>query len=236
MARIPPPGWGKDELSNYLETARQNQFATFANMSADVTDLACIDAIIIQFAGQEANPVLPALLLMRAHATYRVSSSLAMAGQLYEVHAQHRSAVESVGYAMHIGSDLQRAEAWMRRHDSDAHKKAVRQEFAGDRIKASIGTSFPALSNVYSRLYDDAIDYGAHPNERGFSANLLVERVGGSRQMAQISLQSNPKMIGSILRRTAQVGIFVARAIDSMYPGAFSAETKAELATIMKRY
>ncbi len=38
-----PPGWGKDPMSEFIENARQNTFATFVNSKSDYKRLLDID-------------------------------------------------------------------------------------------------------------------------------------------------------------------------------------------------
>jgi hypothetical protein len=39
----PPPRWGNDEITKFLDAARGNQYATFANLSAEFQKLIAID-------------------------------------------------------------------------------------------------------------------------------------------------------------------------------------------------
>lgn len=40
-----PPGWGKEPLSKFMDTARHNSFATFANCPAQYGVLSAIDGV-----------------------------------------------------------------------------------------------------------------------------------------------------------------------------------------------
>jgi hypothetical protein len=51
-----PPGWGDDELTKFLENARQNQRATFANKRGAMAKLVKIDAQFTKVTKGWLNP------------------------------------------------------------------------------------------------------------------------------------------------------------------------------------
>lgn len=67
-----PPGWGNDPLTRYLDDARGNQFATFANKRSEVIDLIAIDGMFRMLLEGAVNPrpFVPMGFLLRAHSTY----------------------------------------------------------------------------------------------------------------------------------------------------------------------
>ena len=83
---LPPPGWGRDRLSKFIESTRKNQFATFANMQPAYAVLHEIDDCFQIAAENLSNPkdILAALLLFRSHSAYRTACALAMGTQLPE--------------------------------------------------------------------------------------------------------------------------------------------------------
>jgi len=63
-------------------------------------------------------------------------------------------------------------ELWLRRHDDSDSKKAMKKEFTPTNIRATIETKNQHIEGVFKDLYDRAIDFGAHPNERSVTTNL----------------------------------------------------------------
>ncbi len=55
-ARVPPPNWEKDKLSQYLQLAYNNQLSTAGIKSGIFLKLANIDALIFKIAENIINP------------------------------------------------------------------------------------------------------------------------------------------------------------------------------------
>ena len=121
MTTATPPGWGTDPLTQYLDDARGNQFATFDNKRRAVADLIAIDRLLLKLLHSAVNPdpKIPMFFLQRAHAAYRAATSAVMAGQLYEAQALLRLCLEHAGYGHFIGGDVKKWERWRCRTDSN---------------------------------------------------------------------------------------------------------------------
>ena len=117
----PPSGWGQDHLTQYLDSYRDNQHATFANKRSEVIDLITIDQMFrtLLDGPRDPKPFIPMDFLRRAHAAYLAATGAIMAGQVYPAQALLRSSLEHGAYAHYINDDLPRWERWMSRHDSD---------------------------------------------------------------------------------------------------------------------
>jgi hypothetical protein len=84
-----PPGWGQDELTEFLDNARENHLDTFANMRGAFDRLAEIDRAFTVILRGSRNPgsELMAMLFLRCHSAIRAASGLALAGQAVESYA-----------------------------------------------------------------------------------------------------------------------------------------------------
>lgn len=219
----PPPRWASDTLSCYIENCRDNQWATFANKRLAMNDLSEIDRLFRKLLEDAKNPrpLLPAGFLFRSHSAYLAACAVVMAGQLNEAWALLRISLEYGGYAYYIGTDDQRWERWMARHDirSRSQKDAWRREFTHGQVQRAITEKDLHLSEAYQRLYDQCIDYGAHPNERGVSLGTELEDTedGGCR-FKTVYLHGDGFQLDFALRTTAQVGICVLRIAQIIYP------------------
>ena len=125
----------------------------------------------------------------------------------------------------------------MRRHDSDDHRKAVRKEFTAAKVEKKLQAADPSLSKAYETLYECLIDFGAHPNEKGFSMSSNIRRENGDVHIEAIYLHSDGLPLDLALKTTAQVGIAALRIGQILYPQRFKdLGLDLELATIMERY
>ncbi|MBY5873742.1 hypothetical protein [Rhizobium leguminosarum] len=234
-----PEFWGEDTLTAYLEQARGNQFACFVGRETEVADLIAIDGMLrlLVEAARNPKPFVPMTFLLRAHSAYRTVCGAVMSGQLYEAQALLRLCLEHASYGHYIGGDNAMWERWMRRNDSDANKAAVRTEFTANKVKKKLQNADPNVATAYETLYEQLIDFGAHPNEKGFSMSSNIRRENGDVHIEAVYLHGDGLPLRSALRTTAQVGICVLRIGQILY----AARVKdlgidTELATIMQRF
>ncbi|WP_117195930.1 hypothetical protein [Rhizobium terrae] len=234
-----PDGWGDDTLTSYLDDYRNNQFAAFVGKPDEVADLIAIDGMLKRLleGARDPKPFVPMTFLLRAHSAYRAAAGAVMAGQLYEAQACLRLCLEHAGYGHYIGGDTAMWERWMRRHDSDEHRKAVRKEFTAAKVEKKLQAADASVAKAYEILYERLIDFGAHPNEKGFSMSSNIRRENGDVHIEAIYLHSDGLPLDLALKTTAQVGIAALRIGQIIYPQRFKdLGLDLELATIMKRY
>lgn len=215
----PPPRWGSDDLTHFIEMCRNNQFATFANKPT-FCHLVRIDKCFVKVLDNSVNPRpwFPLQFFHRSHSAYRAACALTMAGQTVEVNALLRLSLESAAYGLYIKDDTARAEVWLSRHDGDDHIKKQRSEFQYSKVKQHILTVSPELGAILDTLYERTIDYGAHPNERGFSSNTQMNEEGDHVQFVHIYLQANGLPLDLALKSTGQVGLWSLRVFEQIYP------------------
>ncbi|WP_449414468.1 hypothetical protein [Ochrobactrum teleogrylli] len=215
-----PNNWGKDKLTSYLEDYRDNQFATFANKQAAVSDLIRIDGLFPKLLEGAINPrpFVPMNFMLRAHAAYRAATGAVMAGQLYESQALLRLCLEHSAYGFYIGADTKRWERWMNRTDSPAAKQAVRDEFTHNKIKKHIKAKSQKLGEQFEKLYDQLIDFGAHPNEQGFSLSSTLQRDADKIHMNTIYLHGDGLALDLGLKMVGRVGLWALHIMQLIYP------------------
>lgn len=218
--RIPPNGWGDDPLTEFLQEHRQNQFATFDNKRDAVGRLIDIDQGYVIFLDPwtDPEPFLPVQFLTRSHSAFRASSGSVLAGQIVEAQTLLRLCLETAAYGIYIGGDVDRWEKWMRRNESASKKDRARKEFSHGNVKAFVTKVSAALGAQYSDLYDLLIDYGAHPNERGFSASTAVREIEAGIRIDTVYLHDDGWQLDTALRVAAEVGLWSLRAARQLYP------------------
>lgn len=80
-----------------------------------------------------------------------------------------RTALEAAGYACLISTDQNAEKIWIERNQSSESLKAARNYFTSRRIHDSLASYTTELATTYSRLYETAIEFGAHPNISGLA-------------------------------------------------------------------
>lgn len=239
---LTPPGWANDTLTQYLDTFRGNQLATFANKRSEVIDLITIDKMFRTLVEGAVNPrpLLPIGFLQRSHSAYLSACGAVMGGQLLEAQALLRASLEQAGYGHYIGGDQERWKRWMDRHEprTKTQQDKWRDEFTHGKVTRGIAAADAAVGGVYSQLYDRTIDYGAHPNQLGDSmGSALEDAEDGGKRFLTIYLHEDGLLLDFALRTTAQVGICVLRIAQLIYPLRMQATgVLFQLETIAKRF
>lgn len=218
----PPDRWGLDHLTGYFDNVRNNQYATFANKSA-VQDLVDIDGCFRKIVDGAINPrpAFPLRFMLRSHSAFLTGCGAAMAGQTYELTALLRSCLELAAYGWYIGSDDSRALRWDGRHDSPVNKRRVRKEFRIGNIRQYMESQSERLARMFDELYETMIDFGGHPNEKGFSVGSSISRGEGQTRINTIYLQADGIALDWSIRMTANVGIWSLHAFQVVYPEKF---------------
>lgn len=219
----PSPGWGADSLTEFIEIAYQNRFATFVNKKGWFQRLARLDVCFMRIAKDWLNPPddIAALLFLRCHAAYRATCEHALAGQVADTFPQIRACLEYAGYALHIHKQPDRGEMWLRRHDDEASMKAVKNEFTVSNIRVTIGKSNQQAAKVFDELYQRAIDFGAHPNERSVTGSLAIEKHEDRTMYQQIYLHGDGLALVHGLKTTAQTGVCALEILQEVFAARF---------------
>ena len=208
-----PPGWGDDDLSQFIDMQRNNVYASFANLRSQYQRLVGIDAAFRLIADHLTNPddwFVP-LFLLRAHSTYLGGVHLALAGQVPEAYMLLRGSIENAVYGFYFHHTPDSQERWLRRHDSDHAKKVVKDEFRIAALLVLLKKHDERLGDVAQALYDRAIEFGGHPNARGLLQVLKLSNDEGKRQFNVQYLSGHTPAMEQCLRSAAQVGVLVLR-------------------------
>ena len=207
----PPPGWGKDEITQFIDYARSHEYATFANCTSEFKNLRQIDTLFRQLISNLYNSRewFASFFLLRSHSSYLGAVRLAMSSQVPETYTVLRSAIENALYGHYLHKNPSSCETWLCRHESDVNKKMVRKEFTIGRLIRELETSNKNEAQIAQNLYDATIDYGAHPNERALSQSLQITEGTESVELKILYLDEDSAPFRLALRRTAQVGACV---------------------------
>lgn len=218
-----PKGWQQNDLAQYFEAAASNRAATFANHRDEFELLSRIDGCFRKVAKDWLNPQneLSAALFLISHRYFMASSEHSCAGQIAESFAMSRACLEAAGYSLHVMANPSLGPVWIKRHDDDASKAAVRKEFSPDRIRRSIDQRNKKAAEIFQKLYERAIDFGAHPNERSLSSTLEIQDGGDRRFMTVSYLAPDEMPFLHALKSSAQVGVCALEILQEVFPSRF---------------
>ncbi len=206
---VAPPGWGADSLSQFLELAQQNTWATFVQLQDEYAHLRKIDSIFRILSGSTFNEsdCLEVLFLQRACMAYLGAVRLVMAVELAEAYMVLRGCLESSLYGFYVHKNPESGKRWLSRHESQKSLIDVKKEFQFGKLRSFLEKTDQPTSQAVEKLYNRTIDYGAHPNERAFTSNLELTRQDGAVQFDQVSPSNNPVPLKACLKSTAEIGL-----------------------------
>lgn len=222
-----PPGWGKDALTTFLEMAFHNRLATFDN-KPEVRKLVSIDAAYVTvFVGKPwVNPgaSIAPMFFVRCHSVWRSTVEHAMSGQVAEVYAPGRLALEYAAYAAHIDASKELGEVFLRRHDNDASLQACKSAFRAEKLSRTIKMMDTGSADRFEKLYQRAMDYGAHPNERAVTTSLTIDNDAdpAGPVFEQKPLHGEGLQLDHALRTTAQIGMTCLDIFALIFPARFA--------------
>ena len=208
QSKTAPSGWGDDSLSEFIDLARDNEYATFVRMKGEYSVLLQVDDVYAEIAQNLDNNsnLVESMLLLRAHSAYRAGCRLAMSGQLVESFPVLRTCLESALYAIHM-YHTGCHQTWLRRNDDDDSLRRCKNDFRHSNVMDSLSSIDPALHGTVQLLYERTIDFGAHPNQMATTSSLRIDVLEDAKQYSQVYLDVSPVHIAHALKTCVQVGL-----------------------------
>jgi hypothetical protein len=203
-----PPGWGDDDLTKFLDIVRHNQFATFATEGPAIKKLIAVDGLFLRASKDWVNPksATVADLLLRCHSAFRAAVGLAMTGQP-ETFTVCRAMLEYAAYTVHIDRNPDLEAVWWGRHKDEASMKQQREAFLHGKVSKSVKEANRDAGQRFEKLYQRAIDHGAHPNQRAVTSNRKIMQEPGLVRVQAILLHADGPALDNALKNTAQCGM-----------------------------
>lgn len=246
-----PPEWATDSLSRYFRDAEFNDRASAANYPKVFALLRRTHAALeaAEAAFEKAGPAtaVPRFLFVRSHAAYFAGCRLGMSGQLSEAHAVLRVGVEQGWYALHIAKDpapYSRTEVWLRRNESPEALGRCKSEFTVKNVRGTHEALDAATAADLKALYDDLIDFGAHPNQLGVLAAARNAKEGAQADYKIGILYAEELSVLFTLRLAVAVALGTLKMVRLVYPERFAImgldteieKLVTELNTVFKPY
>jgi hypothetical protein len=229
---ITPPPWDRDPLSTYLSQAEHNTRACAVNWP-DVYEvqqrahgLLLRVGEVIEHDREDAQYLgVPRMLLLRSHSAILTTMRLAMSGQAVEAQPVLRLAIEDAWYALHIVRDPAppaRAKIWWGRGETPEATQACKNEFTVVNVRATHEGLDAETTTAMRRLYDDVIDFGAHPNQGGVAMSLRIsDRTEKSARVGVGFLHAGTLAAISALKAATDVTTGLAKIVSLIYPERF---------------
>lgn len=204
-----PPGWGKDPLSEFMDTARHNSFATFSNCPSQYGVLTAIDGVYRYAIDNLINTPewFAAFFLLKSHSAYLGGAALSVSGQCGETYMVLRGCIEAALWGLYLSRHKDSRETWLQRHNDESSLKRVKAEFKIINLFAELKMTDSAMHKTAKALYDRTIDYGAHPNEAALTSLMNKTEDGSAIRFNLSYLSGDTPAFRLALKTTAQVGV-----------------------------
>jgi len=194
------------ELTQYADGTHANSRITLERYGEYVRVLHTIDeAFRVMLPALRGMREGTALFMAMSHAAFLAAVRLAASGELPPAYMVFRGTLEDALYGFYLFHHPALKPVWMARHDSDAAKKKVRDEFRVGKMKKFLTDMQPAVGDQFGVVYDATIDFGAHPNALVFTSHLAPIE-GSTDQMWQY-IDLSPVDQGMALRLGAMAGL-----------------------------
>lgn len=222
------PAWGDDPLSAFMSEAERNVRACSLNWP-DIFEVqqrahALLVRVgeVLEHGSGESHLFFPRMLVLRSHSAILAAMRLAMSGQAVEAQAVLRVAIEGVWYALHIATDPApptRANIWRRRGTSREATRECKNEFKVENVRRTHeGLDAPTAAGM-QRLYEDAIEFGAHPNQVGVGGSARIDRSGSEIDVIQVGVLTPGTLATAMaLKAAVETTVGLARTFRLIYP------------------
>ena len=207
----------------HLDGAYQNSFATYVQLPERYARLRDIDDLFRRVLKgiENAAPPFPAVFLLRVHSFFLAATQLGMGGCVPETYAVLRGCLENALYGLSFAVNPEKARIWFERHEGDRERQAVRREFTIGRLKALLEGLDPHLHEHVTVLYERTIDMGAHPNVAALLMPTEITKGAKRISVKTAYLSSDPELIQTTTRSTAQVGVTALSILRLVWPDRF---------------
>jgi len=209
-------GWGKDKLTQEIEIAFRNIGVSFLKLKPHFELLQKANEIFLdtfaQIPGNTLVSEIAAMLFGRTFGCFLGAVRLSSSGQLAETWILLRACIENSLYAFYIFGDPKRAAIWVDRHKDKASMDECKRTFKVGKIWIELEKRSKATAKEAKRLYNEAIDWGAHPNERSVFPNVVPKQDGSGLSLRLLT--SDPTFV--------RVGVIFTIRVSSLTFGIFA--------------
>lgn len=175
-------GWGKDTLTDQIESAFCNIGVSFLQLKPYFKLLTKITEIFKEanelMSYSELDGLISSGLFARTAGCFLGAARLSLSGQQTEAWILLRACIENSLYAYYVFGNVELAKIWSDRHKSDTNKKKCKSEFTIKKVFTALEKRSKNIAEEAKNNYEMSIDFGAHPNERSLFPNLEEKKDG----------------------------------------------------------
>jgi hypothetical protein len=239
----PPPGWGTDELSRFLENAHRNEWGTFASLPEVWGLFRDIDEAFQAGAIQSVARITAApdpsgpLLLLAAHNHYRAALRLASSGHCMPAFPVGRAALEAALYGWYLQSHSGAAERWHNKPENGKARQEWGKEFRFSTITTKLKETNAEAAQRARHLHETAIEFGSHPNTAALYSNVNIVRLPEAGvQIQQHYLHEWDLQFGHAVKFIFEIGLIALELIAHSDTEIAKGGLSAELHSLIDRY
>jgi len=235
--QMKPTGWGDDSLSEFIEKAIHNTYASFDGLKDWYNRFKDIHLVFQHIANNldRTNDWFASFFLYRSHAAFLAGVRLALSGQVPEAYMVFRGCIENALYGLYISKNSESIKTWLSRHDDKKSKDKVRSEFTIGKLLRFLENENPELFKITLSLYERTIDLGGHPNEQAFLSMIKMTRSESMIKFDSIYLMGNEPPLALCLKSCAQIGINALFVFQIIYKERFDILGLSDKLNMMKQ-
>jgi hypothetical protein len=110
---------------------------------------------------------------------------------------------------------------WLNRHQDEASREAARNAFSHRKVHATVTAINRHAGERFETLYQHAIDFGGHPNERSVTGSMSMVEEPDRRVMLAIFLHGDGPALDMALKTTAQCGVCSLEMLQGVFNALF---------------
>ena len=172
-----------EPFDNYFVAAREVEHELLGGESPLMSGLRRYHNFFVDHVFSETNPLSPVqgLLAMDAFMVFLSSIRVAMSGHGAAMFPLLRTALEASCYAFLVGDSEELREIWLKRNSTPQALRTSKRTFgsavadAAQRIQAKSWAGANTEAWI-KEAYNEAIDFGAHPNPKGIWPYVRVNK------------------------------------------------------------
>jgi hypothetical protein len=215
-----PLNWDDNQIAQFIDASRNNEFATFDKFQQYVLMLTKIDTqfrLALNDVGKSPN-WFSGIFCLRAHSNFLAICRMCFSGQLPESYNLMRSCLENAFYGFYISQHPELIEIWLNRHEDEKSRKKVRANFQIANMIKELKNSNALEGNVAGKLYESTIDLGAHPNIGATLSNADIEENSNGIKIVSNHLTGDRIAIESALKDTQRIGVSTLSIFELIFP------------------
>jgi hypothetical protein len=110
---------------------------------------------------------------------------------------------------------------WLNRHQDAASMEVARSAFSHRKVQRTVTAANRQAGQRFETLYQRAIDFGGHPNERSVTGNMSMIEEPDRRLMLGIFLHADGPAFDMALKTTAQCGVCSLEILQGVFSALF---------------